>query len=275
MQRSEPVERSSLHPGVVELESPAAETEQKVEVYVWDLPVRLTHWLNVASILVLSVTGYFIANPFIQTQGVATDQFLMGTIRFTHYVAAFVFTTSVLFRIYWAFRGNQYARWKQFVPTSRARLRGARGMLRYYTFTRSNPPAQVGHNPLAGITYTGLYVLFLIQIFTGFALYSLPFHGGFWVTMFGWLNLWLGIPYVRLIHTIVMWLIIAFTIHHVYSATLIDFEERSGLLSSIVTGFKSLTPSHIAEAESIEVKASPPRRRFWARMRRKRSNSDV
>ncbi len=54
---------------------------------------------------------------------------------------------------------------------------------------------------------------------------------------------------MRLVHDIIMYLIIAFTVHHVYSAVLIDLEERSGLVSSIVTGWKSLTPHHIAEAE--------------------------
>lgn len=64
--------------------------EGKVEVYVWDLPVRLTHWVNVASILVLSLTSYYIANPFILTHGIATNEFLMGTVRFVHFLTAFV-----------------------------------------------------------------------------------------------------------------------------------------------------------------------------------------
>lgn len=276
MQRSEQMAGPSLQRQAVagpELTA-AAETEGKVEVYVWDLPVRLTHWVNAASILVLSLTGYYIANPFILTHGIATNEFLMGTVRFIHFLTAFVFTASVLFRIYWAFAGNKYARWNQFVPTSWARLRALFHMMRYYTFTRRRPPAQVGHNPLAGATYIAIYVLFMVQILTGFALYSLPFHGGFWPTAFGWLNLWLGVQYVRLIHTIVMWLLIAFTIHHVYSAVLIDFEERSGLVSSIITGFKSLTPHHLAEAEAEETK-SKARWSFWARLRRKGSSRDV
>ena len=33
--------------------------------YVWEWPVRLTHWINVISIVVLSVTGFYIGNPFV------------------------------------------------------------------------------------------------------------------------------------------------------------------------------------------------------------------
>jgi Ni/Fe-hydrogenase 1 B-type cytochrome subunit len=231
-------------------------------LYIWDLPVRITHWVNVLCIVVLSVTGYYIASPFILTQGDATNQFLMGFVRFAHITTAFVFTMSVLFRIYWAFAGRKYARWNQFVPTSRGRWRDLGRMVRYYTFFRREPPAEVGHNPLAGITYMGLYVLFIIQMVTGFALYSQPYHDGWLKVLFGWVIVVFGAQPVRLVHNIIMYLIIAFTIHHVYSAVLIDIEERSGLVSSIVTGRKSLPQRTVAEAEVSEALGA---RRRWAR----------
>jgi Ni/Fe-hydrogenase 1 B-type cytochrome subunit len=227
----------------------AVPEEPKVTLYVWDLPVRVTHWVNVASILMLSVTGYYIANPFIQTQGIATDQFLMGTVRFVHYTTAFIFTVSVVFRVYWAFASRaRYARWDQFLPLRGRRRRALLRMVGYYTFLRKQPPPEIGHNSLAGVTYMGLYGLFALQILTGFALYSIPFHGGAWPTLFGWIITIFGAQPVRLVHTLIMFLIIAFTIHHVYSAILIDIEERSGLVSSIITGRKSLTRQHITDA---------------------------
>jgi hypothetical protein len=60
-----------------------------------------------------------------------------------------------------------------------------------------------------------------------------------------------------------MFLLIAFTIHHVYSAVLIDIEERSGLVSSIVTGYKTFTAHHIAEAQAND--APGPKRSFRRR----------
>jgi Ni/Fe-hydrogenase 1 B-type cytochrome subunit len=227
-----------------------ANAEEKVTVKVWDLPVRITHWVNVFSILVLSITGYYIMNPFLGTTGPATSQYLMGTVRFVHFTTAFIFTVSVLFRVGWAFVGNKYARWNQFLPVRRGRRQALAKMVGYYTFVRREPPAEVGHNPLAGITYVAIYVLFGLQILTGFALYGLDDPTSFWSHAFGWLFLLVAIPFVRLVHTLIMFLLIAFTIHHVYSAVLIDIEEKSGLLSSIVTGYKTLTRRHIAEAEA-------------------------
>jgi Ni/Fe-hydrogenase 1 B-type cytochrome subunit len=248
MTHARPAGESTQLPAEISAASTAPE-EAKVTLYVWDLPVRITHWVNVASILVLSVTGYYIANPFIQTQGIATDEFLMGTVRFVHFTTAFIFTVSVLFRVYWAVASRaRYARWDQFLPLRAPRQRALLRMVGYYTFLRKEPPPEIGHNPLAGVTYMGLYGLFALQILTGFALYSIPFHGGIWPTLFGWIITIFGTQPVRLVHTLVMFLIIAFTIHHVYSAILIDIEERSGLVSSIVTGSKSLSRQHIAEA---------------------------
>jgi Ni/Fe-hydrogenase 1 B-type cytochrome subunit len=230
-------------------------------VYVWDLPVRITHWVNVAAIVVLSVTGYYIASPFVGSHGPATGQFFMGTVRFIHFTMAFVFATSVLFRVYWAFIGNRNARWGQFLPATPGRRRALVKMVGYYTFVRRYPPAEIGHNPLAGVTYIGLYILFALQIATGFALYAQPFHDGIWKALFGWMIVAFGAQPLRLVHDLIMYLIIAFTIHHVYSAVLIDSEEHSGLLSSIITGRKALTTRHIAEAAGEEA---------WATQRGKR-----
>jgi Ni/Fe-hydrogenase 1 B-type cytochrome subunit len=234
---------TSLNVPVIANSEPA-----KVTIYVWDVPVRIIHWATVIAIGVLTVTGIYIANPFIETTGPATDQYLMGTIRFIHIVAAFVFTAAVLFRLYWAFMGGLYARWHQFLPSTRARLRGLVRMLGYYTFLRKRPPEVVGHNALAGLTYLGLYILFFVQIATGFALLSLPDTSGVWKAAFGWIILRFGAQPVRLAHDLLMFLFLAFVVHHVYSALLIDIEERSGLVSSMITGYKALAARHIADA---------------------------
>ena len=85
-------------------------------VYIWELPVRLTHWLIFFSFIILSATGYYIGHPFISVAGPARDHFVMGTARAVHMYAAIVFALSVLVRIYWMFAGNAYARLTQFIP---------------------------------------------------------------------------------------------------------------------------------------------------------------
>jgi Ni/Fe-hydrogenase 1 B-type cytochrome subunit len=224
-------------------------------IYVWEVPVRLTHWLNVIAIVVLSFTGYYIANPYILvSEREPYASYFMGTMRYIHFVAAFIFVTSLLIRTYWAFAGNEWASWRGLFPFLTAEGRhNAREALRYYLFLRREPPEVAGHNALAGTTYLVIVVLYFIQTLTGFALYSQGHPVGLWPTLFGWVFLVFDMQTVRFVHHIIMYLIIAFAIHHVYSAWLVDMEEGNGLMSSIFSGFKFMLvgrePDWIEQAE--------------------------
>lgn len=219
---------------------PSIEAEEtRVTVRVWELPVRITHWTIFFSVIVLSVTGFYIGNPFIVTG--SDPQFLMGWMRSIHTVAAYTMIAAVLARIIWAFVGNRWSRWDQFIPTQGGRRTTSREMLRYYVLLRRDPPSEIGHNPLAGLTYTVLYVMFLVQILTGLALKGLDAPGGVLSDLTNWVFSLGSIPAVRLTHHIIMWLTWGFVVHHVYSAVLVDIEEKNGLVSSIFGGRKNVT----------------------------------
>lgn len=214
-----------------------------VDVRVWDLPVRVIHWTLALCILVLSVTGFYIADPFIHAG--SNPAYLMGKVRAVHLVTGWVFIAAVVARVVWAFTGNRWARWDQFVPVSKERRSLVRTTLAFYFFRRREAPPVVGHNPLAGLTYLVLYVMFAVQILTGVALEQLSSrHGVLWA-LTGWVFTVAPIPMVRLAHHMIMWLTIGFVVHHVYSAVLTDLQERSGLVSSIVTGYKRVPRSRL------------------------------
>ena len=207
-----------------------------VSLYVWELPVRITHWVIFLSIVVLTFTGYYLYDPFIIARG--NRVFLMGTMRFVHEVAGFVFIAAFLVRAYWFFMGNKWARWRQFLPIGRRRWNEFWSQLGYYLFLRRKPPFVIGHNPLAGATYTVIYFLILVEILTGLALYN-HILGSKWLGFFiDWLPWLISIRYLRAIHFFIMLALWAFFIHHVYSAVLIGLEERSGLVGSIFSGYK-------------------------------------
>ena len=50
---------------------------ETVRVYVWEWPVRVSHWLIAGTIAVLSATGLYIANPSLMTTGVVNQRSLM------------------------------------------------------------------------------------------------------------------------------------------------------------------------------------------------------
>lgn len=209
-------------------------------IYVWEIPVRLTHWVNVASIVILSLTGYYIGNPWILVSSREWyGPYFMGTVRFVHFVTAFVFVASLLLRTYWAFAGNEWASWRGLFPfltkDGRKSLADAIG---YYFFLRREPPEVVGHNALAGLTYAWIVFLYFLQMFTGFALLGEVNTNGIWFKLTGWVFTFVHNQALRQAHHLIMWLLIAFALHHVYSAFLVDSEEGNGLMSSIFSGFK-------------------------------------
>lgn len=208
--------------------------------YVWEIPVRLTHWVNVLSIVVLSFTGYYIGNPWILVSSREWyGPFFMGNVRFIHFVFAFIFVASLLLRTYWAFAGNEWASWRGLFPFLTADGRKAlMDALKYYTFLKREPPEVVGHNALAGMTYAVIVFLYFLQTVTGFALLGEVNQNGTWFQLTGWIFRFVSNQDLRLLHHVIMWVLIAFALHHVYSAFLVDSEEGNGLMSSIFSGFK-------------------------------------
>ncbi len=218
--------------------------DERVRIYVWQVPVRVTHWVTFFSILLLVVTGAYIGDPYL----LPPDGSIMRAIRFIHMVSAFTFLASGLLRLYWLFVGNRFSRWTAFVPVTASQRRELIKQIGWYLFVRKEAPRVLGHNALAAGTYTAIFVLFLVQTVTGFALAGM--HGTEpWATLFGWVpSLMGGVSGMRLIHHLVMWVILAFMIHHVYSALLVDHWERNGLMSSIFSGYKFVTRGEIEEA---------------------------
>lgn len=220
-------------------------------VYVWEWPVRLTHWITAISIWVLSITGIYIGSPDLLSPGQAGEHFLMGYAKLIHYYAAIAFTLSVLSRLAWMFMGNRYSRWDKFIPVRKARLRQVWPTIKYYLFALRLPPGYVGHNPLAGLTYFFLFIAFLMQIGTGLALYSMSAHLGSPLKVFSVLvPVFGGLQTARLIHHVIMWLIWAFFVHHVYSAILMSQVEPTATVESIFSGHKFVATEEVASVKS-------------------------
>lgn len=209
-------------------------------VYVWEQPVRIYHWLNALCILVLIVTGFYIGDPLaILSSKEASAQFLMGWMKLIHFIAAYIFLFNFIFRIYWGFVGNKYASWKNFIPTNKKFFREIWQVLKMdILMMKGKEHLSVGHNAVAGLSYFLVFILFLLQILTGFGLYAAT--SDFWLAkMFAWVPyLTGGDALLRQIHHAVMWLFILFTVVHVYLVFYHDYVEGRGEISSMGGGWK-------------------------------------
>ena len=85
---------AAVHPGRT-LPSVCHHPGELVRVYVWEWPVRMTHWCTAYSILVLAATGFYIGHPFVTVSGPAGDHFVMGWVKTIHSYTAIVFALTI------------------------------------------------------------------------------------------------------------------------------------------------------------------------------------
>ena len=208
--------------------------------YVWELPVRFYHWINAFAVTALAVTGYLIGSPVaIQSGSEASFSYWFGVVRFIHFLAAFVFFFNFLFRLYWGFVGNKYAKWDNFILHRKSQWNEVKDVLRVDILQAQIKPLEsMGHNALAGFTYFLTFLAFLFQSITGFGLYAAMSDS--WLPhMFSWIVPLMGGDFaVRQWHHMMMWFFIVFAMVHVYLVFYHDYVEGRGVTSSMVGGWK-------------------------------------
>jgi Ni/Fe-hydrogenase 1 B-type cytochrome subunit len=229
----------------------AAQNEKRiVRYYVWELPVRLFHWIIFFTITVLSATGYYIHHPYLIAHG--SGAYVMGTMRAIHLTAAFIFLAALLLRLYWFFAGNQFARWRAFLPLTGTQRKNLKETIRYYALLRYSPPLTIGHNMLAAPFYALIYVLCGIEGMTGLVMYNSQVQNHILGFFIGWIPRLISIQTLRAGHYFLMYAFWAFMVHHLYSAILTAMHERDGLMDSIFTGNKSVS-SELLEETSLDL----------------------
>jgi Ni/Fe-hydrogenase 1 B-type cytochrome subunit len=225
-------------------------------VYVWELPVRLFHWITVFSILLLTITGFIIADPpAFNTNVEATNSHWFGYVRAIHFITAYVLIANSIFRLYWAFAGNQFASWRNFIPYTRKGVKNIFHVLKVDIFLMEDKEHKlhnisIGHNYLAAFSYFIMALFFVVQVMTGLAL--IADTSSWWLPkMFKWVSNMLGGDILtRYIHHIFTWLFMAFIIIHVYLVLFHDYVEARGEASSMVSGFKFIRSERVKETES-------------------------
>lgn len=207
-------------------------------VYLWGDPIRFMHWIAAASIIILVVTGFYVGRPYAGTTGEASAHYMMGRMRFAHFTAAAVLVMTGIVRTYWLFAGNQYERLAALFPFTRRNLQNmVKTAMAYLTLNPEKQPNFVGHNPLQQSAYTGTYLVTIIMVVTGFTLYGQSNPTGVIFQSLAWLPPLLGgLQGVRLVHHAFTYGFIIFVILHVYFAIRSDYIERTGAVSSILTG---------------------------------------
>ncbi len=218
-------------------------------VYVWEAPVRLWHWLMALAMVVLAVTGYFIGSPLPSVPGEASENFLMGYIRFAHFSAGYIFAVSFLLRLYWALVGNRYSRELFLMPLKLFSLNWWRGLFdltAYYTFVHEKRYVYLGHNPLAVVAMFCMFVLgSVFMMVTGFALYGEGAGMASWQFQYftSWVQPWIGDSQaLHTWHHLGMWYLVVFAIVHIYLVIREDIYLHETVISTMINGWRVPKP---------------------------------
>ncbi len=207
-------------------------------VVVWDWQLRFLHWAAFATILTLCLSGWLIGSARLTYAGTTGDPYFIGYLRLVHFIAGWLLVSMGILRIAGLFLAStKYQHWRALFPISLKDLKNLYRVGRNYLLCIfEHGPHYIGHNPLQQVAYTGIYLIALLAILTGFCLYS-AYDANHWLFgYFFWLNDLIGIQYVRLIHLFMLWIFLAFIPIHVYLAIRADTVEREGAISSIFSG---------------------------------------
>ena len=203
---------------------------------------RWQHWIRALSIVVLTITGFYIAEPFVApiSNGEPTN-FMQAYFRFVHVIFGFLMIAVILFKSYLFI----------FVKRHRGEIESIKDFLNpsvwiqqvgYYLLTTKHPHLKGTYNPLQFIAYIGFYILSFILIITGLILYVHVYHDGVGDLLYApmrYLEVLLGgLAWVRELHHIAMWGVILFVTVHVYMAVYNAVFGKDGSMDAIFSGMK-------------------------------------
>ncbi len=213
--------------------------------YVWSASVRIIHWTVFISVIVLLLSGLYIAYTpiYIIPDGEPVGTFFMAQIRFIHFVAAVIFDIAIFVSIYLIFFSVFRAAWRDLLPTA-GNFKKFWIQLKYYWRLSGDKIEYEYEDPIDILSFLSFHVLAILLMFTGFALYVASYSVDWWwpdllhlttdwvVWLFG------GLRNVRTAHHIMWWLILIWVVVHVYFQLWKTIKFKTGNLDAIIGGYR-------------------------------------
>ena len=196
-------------------------------VQVWDLGVRIFHWLLVLAVVTDGLTGYF-----------ATRSALA-----VHLWAGTLLAALLGWRVIWGFLGSGHARFRSFAYGPQAVLEHARGLREGHT------RRYIGHNPLGSAMVFALLAALTAIVLTGTAALGGMFKQG---PLAASLTFRTGATLLGL-HNFLAGLVVAMIAAHLAGVAFETWRERENLVGAMITGAK-------------EAGEPPPPGRAWPRL---------
>ncbi len=255
-----------------------ASAAQPSEVYllvrVRSIFACLMHWVLVTSVIVLTVTGFYIADPsFYYGQGEAWQAYAMGNVRMWHFIAAWALVAGSLIRLYLAFTTSCNRDIFQFLPTPR-NIVAAIKLASFYITGKGKHEHYRFVNPLGGgLGIFSMAALFLFQAITGIALYAGGADAAQWAGLAPFIrdaSEWFfgGNQSIRLFHHLAMYGLITVVLIHIYMQIWKAAVFTESDISSIIAGYKMFPYrlyGHFRDHYGLIINEPPPTKEMMDR----------
>ncbi len=193
---------------------------------VWDLPLRLFHWVFALSVAASWATA---------KAGVDWMQY--------HIYLGYLIIGLLVFRVIWGFIGPRHARFSSFLQRPAAVWSYARGLLR----ADSHP--SVGHNPLGGLMVILMLALVAVQATTGlFTTDTILWTGPYYPSVSS-----ATASLLSTVHNLNFNIILAAVGLHIAAIVYYRTFKKQNLVSAMFTGYKPAAevPEHHAITSSL------------------------
>jgi Ni/Fe-hydrogenase 1 B-type cytochrome subunit len=203
--------------------------------------LRFNHGVRVIAIIVLTVSGFYIANPFI-TPYVSDEptNFLNALWRSWHIIFGFLLIATTLIKIY-LFFFDRHSRNERMSFFDFINPKIWVQQIKYYMLIGVHPKSRGIYNPLQFIAYFAIFVALIVISLTGLILHMHVYHEGIGGLIFNTLRpvevLMGGLAMVREIHHIAMWVFLLFLPVHIYMAIFNSIYGKSGAMDAIFSGY--------------------------------------
>ena len=184
------------------------------------LPMMLSHWIHLISMVVLAFTGFYIHYPFFPG--------FMSVARGAHFFFMYLLIINLVVRVIMMFTvktanvgDNRETSLdaKNFLPQkeNRGSLFPTIG---YYLFVKKEYSHKGKYNALQKVSYVLIPIMIVFMAWTGFSIYGPYMDNSFFQSS---IELVGGPMNMRIIHYFMMWVFIIFTAIHAYLATIYGF----------------------------------------------------
>ena len=227
---------------------------------VWDAPTRWFHWINFLCVIGLIAIGVAILNA--KALGITNDGKVL--LKVVHVWFGYVLVVNLLWRMVWAFIGNRHARWSAILPGGKGYWRSVKDYSA--SLFSGRPPQYLGHNPLARLSISILFLLLLIQAVSGLVLAGTDI---FYPPLGSWIAGWVAAPGVDpaslqayspqmydeaaweemrafrkpfiTTHYYSFYAMIVMIVVHIAGAVMAELKEGGSIISAMFTGKKTLS----------------------------------